>query len=161
MFCLFFVFVLMHYLCEKYYKPITIQFCIADCVSWVPWLTGLDFTNKLDLWTQSQNRAHSHVGHLDNIYLLRTFSLVGEGERQHTRRHSEFNSSLSCSFMELSFHIQQVFEGFILTSCYMSIWFPSWIAWEPRSRDGVLLTLLSHHNSERFHNPYTIQYSLL
>ena len=37
-FCFFF----MHYLCEKYYKPITIQYSIADSVSWVPRLTVLD-----------------------------------------------------------------------------------------------------------------------
>ena len=36
--CLFF----MYYLCEKYYKPITVQYYIADCVSWVPRLTLLD-----------------------------------------------------------------------------------------------------------------------
>ena len=35
--CLFF----MYYLCEKYYKPITVQYYIADCVSWVPRLTLL------------------------------------------------------------------------------------------------------------------------
>ena len=29
----------MYYLCEKYYKPITVQYYIADCVSWVPRLT--------------------------------------------------------------------------------------------------------------------------
>ena len=29
----------MYYLCKKYYKPITIQYYIADCVSWVPRLT--------------------------------------------------------------------------------------------------------------------------
>ena len=45
--CLFF----MYYLCEKYYKPITVQYYIADCVGWVPRLcwtceqTGL--TNML------------------------------------------------------------------------------------------------------------------
>ena len=38
----FFVLFLMHYLCEKYYKPITVQYCIADCFSWVPRLTLLD-----------------------------------------------------------------------------------------------------------------------
>ena len=32
----------MYYLCEKYYKPITVQYYIADCVSWVPRLTLLD-----------------------------------------------------------------------------------------------------------------------
>ena len=29
----------MYYLCEKYYKPIIVQYYIADCVSWVPRLT--------------------------------------------------------------------------------------------------------------------------
>ena len=32
----------MYYLCEKYCKPITVQYCIAECVSWVPRLTLLD-----------------------------------------------------------------------------------------------------------------------
>ena len=32
----------MYYLCEKYYKPITVQYYIANCVSWVPRLTLLD-----------------------------------------------------------------------------------------------------------------------
>ena len=44
-FSLFFVFVFMYYLCEKYYKPITVWYYIADCVSLVPRLT------LLDLWT--------------------------------------------------------------------------------------------------------------
>ena len=26
----------MSYLCEKYYKSITVQYYMADCVSWVP-----------------------------------------------------------------------------------------------------------------------------
>ena len=39
----------MYYLCEKYYKPIMGQDYIADCVSWVPRLTLLDLTNKLNL----------------------------------------------------------------------------------------------------------------
>ena len=42
MFCLFFVFVFMYYLCEKYYRPITVQFYIANCVSWIPRLNLLD-----------------------------------------------------------------------------------------------------------------------
>ena len=33
--CLFF----MYYLCEKYYKPITVQYFIADSVGWVPRVT--------------------------------------------------------------------------------------------------------------------------
>ena len=36
----------MYYLCEKYYKPITLQYYIADCVSWVPRLTLLDSWKK-------------------------------------------------------------------------------------------------------------------
>ena len=35
----------MYYLCEKYYKHITVQYYIADCVSWVP---------KLTFWTYGQ-----------------------------------------------------------------------------------------------------------
>ena len=46
---LFFVFVFMYYLCEKYYKPITVQYYIANCISWIPRLTLLDLMNKLDL----------------------------------------------------------------------------------------------------------------
>ena len=42
--CVFF----MYYLCEKYYKPITVQYCIADCVIWVPWPT-VGLTSKLNL----------------------------------------------------------------------------------------------------------------
>ena len=32
----------MYYLCEKYYKPITAQYYIANCVSWLCRLTLLD-----------------------------------------------------------------------------------------------------------------------
>ena len=38
----------MYYLCEKYYKPITVQYYIADYVSWVPRLTLLDLRTD---WT--------------------------------------------------------------------------------------------------------------
>ena len=41
--------VFMYYLCEKYYKPITVQSYIADCVHRVPRLTLLDLGAKLDL----------------------------------------------------------------------------------------------------------------
>ena len=41
--CLFF----MCYLCEKYYKPIRVQYFIADCVSSVPRLTLLDLQIEL------------------------------------------------------------------------------------------------------------------
>ena len=32
----------MYYLCEKYYKPITVQYDITKSVNWVPRLTLLD-----------------------------------------------------------------------------------------------------------------------
>ena len=31
-----FVLVFMYYLCEKYYKPITVQYYVADYIRWVP-----------------------------------------------------------------------------------------------------------------------------
>ena len=42
--CLFF----MYYLCEEYYKPMVVQYHVADCVSWVPRLTLLDLRTN---WT--------------------------------------------------------------------------------------------------------------
>ena len=53
--CLFFT----YYLCEKYYKPLTVQYYITNCVSWVSRFAGL--MNKLDLWMCSQNRTHLYV----------------------------------------------------------------------------------------------------
>ena len=44
----------MHCLCEKYYKAITVQCHVANCVSWVPWLTLL-------LKMCSRNPACSYV----------------------------------------------------------------------------------------------------
>ena len=38
----------MYYLCEKYYKPTTVRYRIADCVSLVPRLTLLDLQTH---WT--------------------------------------------------------------------------------------------------------------
>ena len=58
--CLFF----MYCLCEKYYKPITIQYYIADCVSCAPRLT------LLDLRTRSQNGTCLYVGDIHtHIYI--------------------------------------------------------------------------------------------
>ena len=48
----------MYYLCEECYKPITVQYYIADCVNWVPRLT------LLDLGTCSRNGSRSYVGGL-------------------------------------------------------------------------------------------------
>ena len=38
----------MYYLCEKYYKPVTVQYYIADYVRCVPRLTLLDLRTN---WT--------------------------------------------------------------------------------------------------------------
>ena len=48
MFSLFLCLSVMYYLCEKYYKPIPVQYYIAYCVSWVSRLTLLDLQTK---WT--------------------------------------------------------------------------------------------------------------
>ena len=42
----------MYYLCEKYHKPITVQYDIADCVSWVPGLT---------FWTYEQTGVNERT----------------------------------------------------------------------------------------------------
>ena len=67
-FCVFF----MYYLCEKYYKPITVQYYITYCVSWVPRLTLLDLMNKLDLRMCSWNGICLYVGGL--LYIKQWFS---------------------------------------------------------------------------------------
>ena len=38
----------MYYVCEKYYKPITVKYYIANSISWVPRLTMLDLQTN---WT--------------------------------------------------------------------------------------------------------------
>ena len=45
-----------------------LQYYIADCVSWVPRLTLLYLTNKMDLRTCSQNGTRSYVG--DLLYVI-------------------------------------------------------------------------------------------
>ena len=57
----------MHYLCEKYYKPITVQYYVADCVSGVLRLTWLDL--EMCSW----NGTWSYVGGL-LYYLLSSSS---------------------------------------------------------------------------------------
>ena len=58
MFSLIFLFAFYVLFCEKYYKPMRIQYYIADCVSWVPKLT------LLDLQTPTWNEYHLHAGDL-------------------------------------------------------------------------------------------------
>ena len=47
-FFIFCVCFFMYHLYEKYYKPITVEYNIADCISWVPRLTLLDLGTN---WT--------------------------------------------------------------------------------------------------------------
>jgi len=91
----------MYYFCEKYYKPITVQYYITNGVSWLPRLTLLDLNEqKLDLQIHSWNGTHSYVG--DSLYqgiraevlggsqqnidcgrMTRSFSIIkGESERK-------------------------------------------------------------------------------
>ena len=42
------LFVFMYYMCEKYCTPITVQYHIAGCVTWVPRVTLLDLQTN---WT--------------------------------------------------------------------------------------------------------------
>ena len=51
----------MYHLCEECHKPMTVQYYITDCVSWVPRLT------LLDLGMLSGNGACSYVG--DVLYM--------------------------------------------------------------------------------------------
>ena len=45
----------MYYLCEKYYKPITVQYYVADCVSWVPRLSVLDLETGITIVLLERN----------------------------------------------------------------------------------------------------------
>ena len=53
-----FLLVFYVYLCEKFSKPITVQYHTVDCVSWVPSLT------LLDLGRHSRDRTHLHEENL-------------------------------------------------------------------------------------------------
>ena len=39
----------MYYFCGKYCRAITVQYHVADCVSWVPRLTLLDLQEQIRL----------------------------------------------------------------------------------------------------------------
>ena len=54
----------MYYLCAKYYKLSIVQYCIANCVLWVPRLAFLD------LRTHSWNWTCSSVGDLLYFHIL-------------------------------------------------------------------------------------------
>ena len=67
------------YLCEKYYKSITVQYYIADRVSWVPRQSLLDFPNKLDLMN-ALSEWNSFICNYCNYFqeLLRTVTEAQE-----------------------------------------------------------------------------------
>ena len=76
MFSLFFVFVFMYYLCENYYKPIIVQYCIANCVSWEPMLTLLKlWTKKFGLMNtlleQSSCLCRGLTTHKQNVLVIK------------------------------------------------------------------------------------------
>ena len=60
----------MHYLCEKYYKPITVQYYIADCVSWVPRLTSMDL--QIGLMNVLLEWNSFICGELTVLYIINT-----------------------------------------------------------------------------------------
>lgn len=60
-FSLFFVVFFLCIICVKYYKPITVQYKIADCVSWVPRLILLALWTNRDFQTYSWNRTHLYL----------------------------------------------------------------------------------------------------
>ena len=74
-----FCFSFIYHLCEKCYKPITVEYNIADYVSYIPRLTFLDIRNKLDLGIHSQNRTPLYVGNL--LYLCTQLSTVIQSVR--------------------------------------------------------------------------------
>ena len=68
--CLFFT----HYLCEKYHKSIKVQYCTTDCVRWVPRLTLLDLTSKLNLMNVlSEQNSFICRGLAVFVHLIRCF----------------------------------------------------------------------------------------
>ena len=62
---LYFLFVSIYYLCGKYHKPTTVQYCVANYVSWVPRLTLLDvrfgLRNMLSDWNSFVCRGLTEV----------------------------------------------------------------------------------------------------
>ena len=59
----------MYYLCEKHYKPITVQYYTADCVHWVPrhcWTCEQVGLKQMHSW----NGTHSYIEDLlyNNYY---------------------------------------------------------------------------------------------
>ena len=65
----------MYYLCEKYYKPITVWYYEADCVSWVPRLTLVDLgqTGLMNLLSEHNSFVCRGLRLPTPIFLLEEF----------------------------------------------------------------------------------------
>ena len=97
MFSLFFMF-FMYYLCEKYHKPIIIQNCITDCLSWIPRLILLDLTNwtyKCTLGTLIYRGLSVLCFFLVLIISLPIRFLTSEGSKGKERRRNKLPCSAS------------------------------------------------------------------
>ena len=86
----------MYYLCEKYYKPITVQYYIADCVSCVPRLNLLDLRTN---WTYELTLGTELI-HIHECY-----------QTKHSSQYSQLTGKLSQKLENLKWHIllQQTF----------------------------------------------------
>ena len=51
----------MYYLCVKHYKPIIVQYYIADCLSWVPRLTLWNLTRQMSVSVLHPDISHHHL----------------------------------------------------------------------------------------------------
>ena len=68
----------MHCLCEKYYKPITVQYYIAFCVSWIPRLTLLDLgTNWTDEHAFETELVHMQETCIQIILHIKLLQKIG------------------------------------------------------------------------------------
>ena len=57
----------MYYLCENYYKPITVPYYIANYVSWVPRVTLLDLRTN---WT------YEHALGMEPVHMQGTYYII-------------------------------------------------------------------------------------
>ena len=69
----------MYYLCEKYYKPITVQYYIVDCVNWVPRLTSLNLQTN---WAYGC-ALRMELVHMKGTYYIQNMSILGKGAIRH------------------------------------------------------------------------------
>ena len=65
----------MYYFCEKYYKPITVQYFIDHCVSWVARLTWLDLKKNQQIgFNECALRMESI--HMQETYCISPYQLT-------------------------------------------------------------------------------------